>query len=65
MTVIGMKVVATVPYSTRQKHGEVIAMQDGCAIVKWNGCHVTQSVIPKFLYRMKEGSNAPVSRTIS
>ena len=49
---IGTKVSARVPYSDRIKHGEVIAMQDGLAIVKWNGCHVTQAVIPAFVERM-------------
>ena len=49
---VGTKVSARVPYSDRIKHGEVIAMQDGLAIVKWNGCHVTQAVIPAFVERM-------------
>ena len=50
---IGTKVVATVPYTTRQKHGEVIAMKDGLAVIKWNGCHHTQMVIPRFLHRLE------------
>lgn len=53
---VGMKTIAKVPYSDRMKHGQVIAMQDGLAIVKWDGCHVTQAVIPAFLHRLEDKS---------
>ncbi len=50
---VGTKVSGRVPYSTRMKHGKVIAIHDGLAIIKWNGCHVTQAVIPSYLHRLE------------
>ena len=53
-SIIGTAVRATIPYSDppRLKYGHVVALQDGLAIVKWHGCHVTQSVLPQYLSRM-------------